>query len=413
MHRPPPPSMTTTIRRLRAAGAWLFVMLVAAAVLPGLDPGASGRAGGGLLLAQLGVNQVPSSDEWARLRREAWLQGREAAAEAARERPPAAAAARGLGAAAPVPAAFPVGADNAIPALALRAYREAAAWASGFDPGCGLSWTVLAGIGRIESDHGMHFGAATRFSPNGVVSPVITGPPLNGLGVARIPDTDGGRWDQDTTWDRAVGPMQFIPSTWRSLGRDGNGDGIADPNNLFDATVSAAAYLCLNGGDLRDPAQLRRAIFGYNHSWGYVAAVLRWAALYGSGVSVGPIVTGGAAPPSPPALAAPATTRRVVASAAEPPASRLTTTTAGATTTGTTTSSGTTTTTGGTTTTGTSTTSTTTARPPTTSGTTTSTSAPTTTAPCAPATTDPGSTTTSTTTTTLPDPTTTTLPPCK
>jgi membrane-bound lytic murein transglycosylase B len=137
----------------------------------------------------------------------------------------------------------PAGGGRGIPALTLRAYREAAAWAAGYDPGCRLSWTVLAGIGRIESNHGLFGGPATRFSPSGAVSPRITGPPLDGRGVAAIPDSDGGRWDGDTTWDRAVGPMQFIPTTWRSLGRDGNGDGVADPNNLFDAAVGAAGYL--------------------------------------------------------------------------------------------------------------------------------------------------------------------------
>ncbi|MGG7381593.1 lytic transglycosylase domain-containing protein, partial [Escherichia coli] len=91
----------------------------------------------------------------------------------------------------------------------------------------------------------------------GTVSPRITGPPLDGNGVASIPDSDGGRWDGDTTWDRAVGPMQFLPGTWRTLGRDGNGDRVADPNNLFDAAVSAAGYLCLSGGgDLTDQARL-------------------------------------------------------------------------------------------------------------------------------------------------------------
>ena len=210
----------------------------------------------------------------------------------------------------------------AIPALALRAYREAAAWAAGFDPDCRLPWTVLAGIGRIESNHGLFGGAATRFSAAGTVSPTITGPALDGNGVASIPDSDGGRWDGDTTWDRAVGPMQFIPTTWRSLGRDGNGDRVADPNNLFDAAVSAAGYLCLGGGgDLSDPARLRQAVYGYNHSWAYVDAVLGWARLYQGGVATGPDVPAGppgpstATPPTgPPASdppgAGPTTTRR-------------------------------------------------------------------------------------------------------
>ena len=124
--------------------------------------------------------------------------------------------------------------------------------------------------------------------------------------MASIPDSDGGRWDGDTTWDRAVGPMQFIPTTWRSLGRDGNGDRVADPNNLFDAAVSAAGYLCLGGGgDLSDPARLRQAVYGYNHSWAYVDAVLGWARLYQGGVATGPAVPAG--PPAPSITATPPT----------------------------------------------------------------------------------------------------------
>ena len=124
--------------------------------------------------------------------------------------------------------------------------------------------------------------------------------------MASIPDSDGGRWDGDATWDRAVGPMQFIPTTWRSLGRDGNGDRVADPNNLFDAAVSAAGYLCLGGdGDLSDPARLRQAVYGYNHSWAYVDAVLGWARLYQGGVATGPAVPAG--PPAPSTTATPPT----------------------------------------------------------------------------------------------------------
>jgi membrane-bound lytic murein transglycosylase B len=399
MPRPPLPTVRTVARRLRAAGTWLLVMLAGAAILPSVQPLAGGRQQLELLMADLGVNGVPSPAEWARLRYEAWLRGRAAAAEAAAAQAAAEAAASGPGAAAPPVSILPDGSGSAIPALALRAYQQAAAWASGFDPGCHLSWTVLAGIGRIESNHGLHFGAATRFSPDGLVSPVITGPPLDGSSGARIGDTDGGRWDGDTTWDRAVGPMQFLPSTWRALGRDGSGDDIADPNNFFDATVSAAAYLCLNAGDTREQAQLRGAVYAYNHSWSYVDAVLRWAALYAGGVSVGPPVTSAPPPPSsPPILAAPTTRPRAsggatstTGRATSPPTSGTTTTTRAATTTSTTT----------------------TTLPPT-SGTTTTTSAPTTTAPCVPPTTDPGSTTTTTTTTTtLPEETTTTLPPCQ
>jgi hypothetical protein len=336
-----------------------------------------------------------SLEEWDRLQEQAWQRGGQAAAEAAGQQPVAEAVANGPGAATPPMLALPQGGDHRIPALALRAYHEAAAWAAGFRPGCGLSWSVLAGIGRLESNHGMHWGSATRFRPDGMVSPRITGPALNGRGAASIPDTDGGRWDGDRTWDRAVGPMQFIPSTWRRLGRDGNGDRVADPNNLFDAATSAAGYLCLVGGNLSGREGLRRAVYGYNHSRAYVDAVLRWASLYEGGVAVAPAMAAGppvaaAAPPSGPSPRPGQTPAGVSSTTRRPgPAPSTTRTAPGPSTTTTpppTRSSATATSM----TTSTTTLSTTTTTPSTTPG------------PCA-------TTTTSTTTTA---PTTTTLPPC-
>ena len=293
-------------RPLTARGLPMLALLLAALTLPSSLP--AGLAGSGAATDEAARALGLSLEEWNRLHEQAWQRGRQAAAEAAGQQPVAEAVANGPGAATPSMLALPQGGDHRIPALALRAYHEAAAWAAGFRPGCGLSWSVLAGIGRLESNHGMHWGSATRFSPDGVVSPPITGPALNGRGVASIPDTDGGRWDGDRTWDRAVGPMQFIPSTWRRLGRDGNGDRVADPNNLFDAATSAAGYLCLVGGDLSGREGLRRAVYGYNHSWAYVDAVLRWASLYEGGVAVGP--AGAAGPPV--AAAAPPPGRRRV-----------------------------------------------------------------------------------------------------
>jgi len=375
-----------------------MALLVWAVAAPGFVPGgvmAAGARSG--LVAVVAPGAQPSAAEEAQLRTLAWQRGRDAAATAGRDEAAARRAAGGAGATS-VPAAWvvPAGGGATIPALTLRAYREAAAWAAGYDAGCRLPWTVLAGIGRIESNHGLFGGPATRFSPSGTVSPRITGPALDGNGVASIPDSDGGRWDGDTTWDRAVGPMQFLPGTWRSLGRDGNGDGVADPGNLFDAAVSAAAYLCLSGGgDLTDPARLRRAVYAYTHSWPYVDAVLGWARLYQGGVVAGPAVPSG--PPVPATTAAPGTTG--------PPAADPTTTTTRR---PATTRPPTTTTRPPTTTT----------RPTTTGPSTTG--APTTTEPCQPTTTSTttdGSTTTTSSTTTTTTPggsttTTTTLPPC-
>ncbi len=389
MFQPPPPLPPSTgLRRLKVGGIGLLVVVLWGAAVPSFLPGAAG-AGPGLLA---GAGQ-PSDAEWARLRHEAWLRGREAAADAERDREAARQAAAGAGATAGA-GVVPVGGDRTIPALALRAYREAAAWAAGFDPGCRLTWPVLAGIGRIESNHGMYGGAATRFSPSGTVTPRITGPPLDGRGVASIPDSDGGRWDGDTVWDRAVGPMQFIPSTWRSLGRDGNDDGVADPNNLFDSAVSAAAYLCLSvDGSLSDPAVLRQAVYNYNHSWPYVDAILGWARLYAGGVTVGAGAPSGTA--AGPGTSGTTGSAATTATTQAPTTSRRPTTTERSTTTS---PSSTT--------------------EPATTGSSTTTTAPcqTTTTSTSTSSSSSSTTTTSTTTTTLPGSsttTTTTLPPCE
>jgi membrane-bound lytic murein transglycosylase B len=370
----------------------LALLLVALTLPSSLPAGLASGAATGEAARALGL----SLEEWNRLHEQAWLRGRQAAAEAAGQQPVAEVVANGPGAATPSMLALPQGGDHRIPALALRAYHEAAAWAAGFRPGCGLSWSVLAGIGRLESNHGRHWGSATRFSPDGVVSPRITGPALNGRGVASIADTDGGRWDGDRTWDRAVGPMQFIPSTWRRLGRDGNGDRVADPNNLFDAATSAAGYLCLVGGDLSGREGLRRAVYGYNHSWVYVDAVLRWASLYEGGVAIGP--AGAASPPvaaaAPPSGSSPRprqTTAGVSSTAGRPgPAPSTTRAAPGPTTT--------------------------TPRPPTSSSATTPSMTTSTTSPPTTTTTTPSTTTaqcaTTTTSTTTTAPTSTTLPPC-
>jgi membrane-bound lytic murein transglycosylase B len=107
--------------------------------------------------------------------------------------------------------------------------------------------------------------------------------PLDGRpGVAFIADTDGGRFDGDTVFDRAVGPMQFIPSSWRSFGMDGNGDGVADPNNIDDAALAAGRYLCANGRDLSTGPGWRSAVLSYNNSDDYGRRVYAAADQYAS-----------------------------------------------------------------------------------------------------------------------------------
>lgn len=169
-----------------------------------------------------------------------------------------------------------------IPATALAAYHNAADILAHEQPNCHIDWALVASIGRIESNHargGYVDAAGTALEP-------ILGPELNGTGpFAAIPDTDGGVLDRDTVWDRAVGPAQFIPATWRQYASDGNGDGTADPENLFDASLATARYLCSGGLDVANPDQLRTAIYRYNNSDVYVNTVILWAEAYRNGVA--------------------------------------------------------------------------------------------------------------------------------
>lgn len=164
-----------------------------------------------------------------------------------------------------------------IPDRAIQAYAAAELTISAEDPACGLGWNTLAAIGSIESDHGRHGGAV--LGGDGVSVPAIRGPALDGHGVAAITDTDGGAWDGDAVWDRAVGPLQFIPDTWQRWGADGNGDGIADPNQIDDAALAAARYLCASGA-MVSPERWRAAVFSYNHLDAYVDDVAHVANRY-------------------------------------------------------------------------------------------------------------------------------------
>lgn len=132
-------------------------------------------------------------------------------------------------------------AKNDIPPDYLRSYTDAA----GACPS--LPWSVLAGIGKVESDHGRS------------VAP----------GVHAGANRAGAR-----------GPMQFLPSTFARHGVDGDGDGRTDVYNPTDAIHSAANYLCASGARGGTDEGLREAIYAYNHADSYVDQVLEWAAKY-------------------------------------------------------------------------------------------------------------------------------------
>ncbi|MFD9220747.1 lytic murein transglycosylase [Streptomyces sp. NPDC060064] len=179
-------------------------------------------------------------------------------------------------------------AEAGIPATVLAAYKQAEQTIAGSDPGCHVPWQLLAAIGKVESGQ----ARGGKVDANGTTFSPILGPVLNGVGFANISDTDKGAYDGDATHDRAVGPMQFIPSTWEKWGEDANSDGRRDPNNIYDAALAAGRYLCADGRDLALKADLDRAILGYNHSQEYLSTVLSWFDFYKRGTHGVPDGTG-------------------------------------------------------------------------------------------------------------------------
>ncbi|MFI8303388.1 lytic transglycosylase domain-containing protein [Streptomyces sp. NPDC085927] len=179
-------------------------------------------------------------------------------------------------------------AEAGIPATVLDAYKKAEAALRESKPGCNLPWQLLAAIGKVESGQ----ARGGRVDADGTTTSPIIGPQLDGNGFALIKDTDDGKYDGNSAYDNAVGPMQFIPSTWAWAGRDGNDDGLDDPNNIYDAALAAGHYLCRFDWNLSDRADLRKAILSYNNSTEYLNTVLSWLEYYRKGTHEVPDGTG-------------------------------------------------------------------------------------------------------------------------
>lgn len=161
-----------------------------------------------------------------------------------------------------------------IPLRTLAAYAGAALNKAAAMPECGLSWNTLAGIGAVESDHGRYGGAT--IADDGTVSPAIIGIALDGGDTDEITDTDGGAIDGDAVFDRAVGPLQFIPEAWNNWYVDGSGDGVTDPHNIDDAAVAASNYLCRavrDVGPMSTEDGWKAGIASYNSATSYSEAV--------------------------------------------------------------------------------------------------------------------------------------------
>jgi membrane-bound lytic murein transglycosylase B len=178
------------------------------------------------------------------------------------------------------PWAAPLAAKLAVPQPAMQAYGYAELAISAAQPDCQLRWTTLAGIGKVESGHGQ---AHATLAPNGTVLPPIIGAPLDGTsGRMTVHDTDGGTIDGDATWDHAVGPMQFIPSTWTLYAADADGDGVSDINNINDASLAAARYLCAANRNMSLSSDWWPAVLSYNAVQSYAQDVFDAANDYGA-----------------------------------------------------------------------------------------------------------------------------------
>jgi len=166
-----------------------------------------------------------------------------------------------------------------IPERVLGSYAASSLWAQDEYPDCGIEWNTLAGVGWVESHHGWLRGASV--TADGDVRPEIIGVRLDGTdGTAEVPDTDGGRLDGDDEYDRAVGPMQFIPETWERFAVDSRGLGTADPHHIDDAAFTAANYFCSMRVDFASDDDWAKGILRDNASEEYVEDVYAAAQHY-------------------------------------------------------------------------------------------------------------------------------------
>ena len=165
--------------------------------------------------------------------------------------------------------------------ITLDGYVRGAEQTAELFPACGLQWPALAGIGRIETDHGRW--PRGEIGADGVATRVIYGPLLDGTleNTVIIEDTDDGVLDGDDEYDRAVGPMQLIPSTWALVRSDGNGDGVRTVHDIYDAALAVGTYVCrFGGGDMSTEEGLRDGFFSYNQWNEYVRNVYDWMERY-------------------------------------------------------------------------------------------------------------------------------------
>ena len=163
--------------------------------------------------------------------------------------------------------------------IVLDAYLRAARRVDIADRACGLEWWAIAAVGYVETGH----ARGRAMDAYGTVLDEIIGPTLDGTeGNQVVVDTDKGELDGDPVYDHGVGPMQYIPETWKNRGADGNNDGYKDPYNFYDAALATARLLCASRGGQRlsTVTGFGNAIFAYNNSKDYVRKVTEIAVKY-------------------------------------------------------------------------------------------------------------------------------------
>lgn len=180
------------------------------------------------------------------------------------------------------PTGLSAGQVDVIPERVLASYRSAEAALARDAPECRVPWWLLAGIGKVETNH----AAGGQVDASGTTTSRIVGPRLDGTAVGgRVTrDTDDGELDGDLTFDRGVGPMLIVPQTWAGIGRDGNGDGVADVSNADDAAVSVGTVLCSAGTDLMTRQGLAAGLVEFDDTATFPGEVLPWAVHYRTAV---------------------------------------------------------------------------------------------------------------------------------
>lgn len=266
------PGTSLTLQGIALAGLMIVALLAGALIVSG-DRTTSGRGGGNQAANDLGLPTIGASPSTYSL---------PATATSSASASPSASPS-GV----PGPAAYRSWAGGlstrlAVPEQALAAYAYAERVMTATQPSCRLNWTTLAGIGKIASNHGRAGGATV--GADGVSTPKILGPALDGRGGRPVVlDTDLGTLDGDRVYDRAVGPMQFVPAAWRVYGQnaDADADGQVDINDIDDAALAAARLLCSGGLDLGTVAGWDDGIKKYNYLGPDLVAIFKAADDYG------------------------------------------------------------------------------------------------------------------------------------